>query len=184
MNEPTYKISTRLDDHNIVLNEGTSKKINELRKSEMPWRFLPGVWRLLRQFKAGRTVLFYGPPGTGKTLAAALLGKYLNREVYRIELSMIISKYIGETEKNLTSLFDKAETKDWILFFDEAEALFGKRNRVSDAHDRYSNQQIALLLKKIRNYKGLVILSSNRKDNIDKILLDKIHAGIYFPLPS
>lgn len=183
-NGPAHKISTHLDDHDIVLHKSTKKEIIKLRKKETPWKLLPGLWGLLRRITAGRTVLFYGPPGTGKTLAAALLGNYLNREVYRIDLSMVISKYIGETEKNLASLFDKAESKNWILFFDEADALFGKRTRVSDAHDRYSNQQITLLIKKIRSYKGLIILSSNRKDNIDKILLDKIHAGIYFPLPS
>lgn len=184
MDGPAYKISTRLDDHDFVLNESTSKKINELRRSETPWRFSPGLWRLLRQFKTGRMVLFYGPPGTGKTLTAALLGKYLNRDVYKIDLSQVVSKYIGETEKNLALLFNKAENKDWILFFDEADALFGKRTRVSDAHDRYSNQQTALLLKKIRNYKKLVIFCSNSKDNIDQDLLNKIRTKIYFPLPS
>ncbi len=181
---PAYKISTPLEDHGIVLNDRIRNKINQLRKSEKPWRFLPGLRGLLRRVKAGRMVLFHGPPGTGKTLAASLLGNYLNRDVYRIDLSMVVSKYIGETEKNLALLFDKAENKDWILFFDEADALFGKRTRVRDAHDRYSNQQTALLLKKIKSYKGLIILSTSSKDNIDKDLLGKIRTGIYFPLPT
>ena len=98
-------------------------------------------WGLARRVKPGYRALFYGPPGTGKTLTAALLGKYTERDVYRVDLSMIVSKYIGETEKNLAKLFDKAEHKGWILFFDEADALFGKRTGVQNAHDRYANQE-------------------------------------------
>jgi SpoVK/Ycf46/Vps4 family AAA+-type ATPase len=108
-------------------------------------------WNLKRWAKPGYRVLFHGPPGTGKTLAATILGKNTQRDVFRIDLSMVVSKYIGETEKNLSSLFDRARSKDWILFFDEADALFGKRTNVRDAHDKYANQEVSYLLQKNRN---------------------------------
>ncbi|MFC1879734.1 ATP-binding protein [Chloroflexota bacterium] len=95
------------------------------------------------KIKPGYRVLFHGPPGTGKTLTATLLGKHTGRKVFRIDLSTVVSKYIGETEKNLAGLFDKARSKNWILFFDEADALFGKRTNVKDAHDRYANQEVS-----------------------------------------
>ncbi len=95
-----------------------------------------------KKLKSGYRALFYGPSGTGKTLTATLLGKQFQKDVYRIDLSQIVSKYIGETEKNLEKVFSKAENKDWILFFDEADALFGKRTNVKDAHDRYANQEV------------------------------------------
>ena len=124
-----------------------------------------------------------GPPGTGKTLTAALLGKLTGRDVYRIDLSMIISKFIGETEKNLAQLFDRAENKDWILFFDEADALFGKRTGVRDAHDRYANQEVSYLLQRVETFGGLVILASNFKANIDEAFIRRFQSIIHFPLP-
>ena len=94
---------------------------------------LMDTWKLRGKIKPGFRVLFHGPPGTGKTLTACLLGKYTQRDVYRIDLSMVVSKYIGETEKNLSKLFDKAANKEWILFFDEADSIFGKRTNVARA---------------------------------------------------
>ena len=129
-------------------------------------------------------MLFHGPPGTGKTLTAGLLGKIAQKDVYRIDLSMVISKYIGETEKNLARLFDKAERKDWILFFDEADSLFGKRGQVKDAHDKYANQEVSYLLQRVEAYNGLVILASNFKNNIDEAFLRRFQSIIYFPLPA
>src|SRR3546814_4168055 len=102
-------------------------------------------WGMGKKLKPGYRVLFYGPPGTGKTLTATLLGKYTGREVFRIDLSMVVSKFIGETEKNLAALFDKAQHKDWILFFDEADAVFGKRTGVRDAHDKRSEEHTSEL---------------------------------------
>ena len=124
------------------------------------------------------------PPGTGKTLTATLLGNETGKPVFRIDLSMVISKYIGETEKNLSNLFDKAQNKNWILFFDEADALFGKRTSVKDAHDRYANQEVAYLLQRIEDYPGLTILASNFKSNIDDAFLRRFNAIIYFPMPQ
>ena len=121
-----------------------------------------------RRWGLGSRILFSVPPGTGKTLTAGLLGKRLGCDVYRIALSAVVSKYIGETEKNLERLFERAENMSCILFFDEADALFGKRTNVSDAHDRYANQEVAYLLQRIEDYDGLVILASNFSSNIDE----------------
>lgn len=105
-------------------------------------------------------MLFHGPAGTGKRLTATLLGKAMGRAVLRIDLSQVVSKYSGETEKNLSKFFDDARDKGWILFFDEADALFGKRTEVRDAHDKYANQEVAYLLQAIETHTGLVILAS------------------------
>ncbi|MGB5979407.1 MAG: ATP-binding protein, partial [Cyclobacteriaceae bacterium] len=141
-------------------------------------------WGMIRKLKPGYCALFYGPPGTGKSLTASLLGKRTGRDVYRIDLSKTISKYIGETEKNLAGIFDRAEHKDWILFFDEADALFGKRTNISDAHDRYANQEVSYLLQRREEYNGLVILASNLKSNLDEAFTRRFQAMIQFPMPQ
>ncbi|MGR9044357.1 MAG: ATP-binding protein, partial [Gammaproteobacteria bacterium] len=140
-------------------------------------------WGMKKKYKPGYRALFYGPPGTGKTLTATLLGKQTGKDVFRIDLSRIISKYIGETEKNLSRLFERAENKDWILFFDEADALFGKRTDIRDAHDKYANQEVAYLLQRIESYNGLVILASNQRANIDEAFTRRFQAIIHFPMP-
>lgn len=134
--------------------------------------------------RKGYRTLFYGPPGTGKTFTAKILGNQLNKEVYKIDLSMVVSKYIGETEKNLELLFARAEDKDWILFFDEADALFGKRTNVRDAHDKYANQEVSYLLQRIEDYDGLVILATNMKNNIDDAFLRRFNSVLKFPFPD
>src|ERR1044071_9620636 len=121
--------------------------------------------------KRGYKALFYGPSGTGKTLTATLLGKQFDRDVYRVDLSQVVSKYIGETEKNLEKIFTRAENRNWILFFDEADALFGKRSNVQSAHDKYANQEVSYLLQRVEDYNGLLILASNFKNNIDEAFL-------------
>ena len=140
-------------------------------------------WGMRKRVKPGYRALFHGPPGTGKTLTATLLGKYTGRPVFRVDLSRVVSKYIGETEKNLARLFDKAEHKDWILFFDEADALFGKRTEVRDAHDKYANQEVAYLLQRIESYAGLVILATNQRGNVDDAFLRRFQASVNFPMP-
>ena len=104
--------------------------------------------------------------------------------MFRIDLSRVVSKYIGETEKNLARLFDRAEHKDWILFFDEADALFGKRTDVRDAHDKYANQEVAYLLQRIETFSGLVILATNQRGNIDEAFLRRFQAAVHFPMPG
>jgi SpoVK/Ycf46/Vps4 family AAA+-type ATPase len=141
-------------------------------------------WGMHKKLKPGYRVLFHGPPGTGKTLTATLLGKYTGKDVFKIDLSMVVSKFIGETEKNLANLLSRAEKTENILFFDEADALFGKRTNVRDAHDKYANQEVSYLLQRIEYYKGLVILASNLKSNIDESFVRRFQAIVHFPLPK
>lgn len=124
---PAKRITTELDWEDMVLDYQVTTELEEINTWISSGKTIMEDWGLSRILKAGYRSLFYGPPGTGKTLAATLLGKKNNMDVYRIDLSMIVSKYIGETEKNLAKVFDLAENRNWILFFDEADALFGKR---------------------------------------------------------
>lgn len=180
---PAERISTQLDWPDLVLHPNTQSHIEDL-KNWMRWdNTLRQDYTLQKHLKKGYRVLFYGPPGTGKTLTASLLGKLANKEVFRVDLSQTVSKYIGETEKNLSKLFDKAENKDWILFFDEADALFGKRTDIRDAHDKYANQEVAYLLQRIESYNGLVILASNQRTNIDEAFTRRFQSIIHFPFP-
>jgi SpoVK/Ycf46/Vps4 family AAA+-type ATPase len=114
----------------------------------------------------GLVALFAGPPGTGRTLAARVVGAELGRDVHRVDLGQVVSKYIGETEKNLDAVLTLAEAHDWVLLFDEADALFGRRTEVRDAHDRHANQEVAHLLSRIEEYDGLAILTTNLVDHI------------------
>jgi len=141
-------------------------------------------WGMGDRLKKGYRALFYGPPGTGKTLTAALLGNEMQKDVYKIDLSMVVSKYIGETEKNLELLFARAEDKGWILFFDEADALFGKRTSVRDANDKYANQEVSYLLQRIEDFNGLIILATNMKNNIDEAFIRRFNAILRFPFPE
>ena len=132
----------------------------------------------------GISALFAGASGTGKTLAAEVLGNELQLDVYRIDLSSVVSKYIGETEKNLKKIFDTAEGCGAILLFDEADALFGKRSEVKDSHDRYANMEVSYLLQRIESYQGLAILTTNLKDDLDRAFLRRIRFIIQFPFPD
>ncbi len=125
-------------------------------------------------------VLFTGPPDSDKKKLAAIIGNETGYPVYRIDLSKVVSKYIGETEKNLEEIFSRAENKNWILFFDEADALFGKRTDVRDSHDKYANREADYLLQKISNYKGPVILSANMKSNIDSGFVRRLRFNATF----
>jgi SpoVK/Ycf46/Vps4 family AAA+-type ATPase len=145
---------------------------------------IKNVKNILSGSKNKQMILFYGTDINQKYLTAAMLGKEIKKDVYRIELSQVMSKYIGETEKNLGKIFDKAEKKEWILFFDEADALFGKRSEVKDSHDRYANQEVNYLLQRIEKYTGTVILSTNIKNNIDDAFVRRFNSIINFPPPS
>lgn len=184
MSFPAKKISTELSWSDLVINEELKEQIREL----MDWvkynDQLMQDWEMHSRLRKGYRTLFYGPPGTGKTFTAGLLGKYTNKEVYKIDLSMVVSKYIGETEKNLELLFARAEDKGWILFFDEADALFGKRTNVRDAHDKYANQEVSYLLQRIEDYNGLIILATNMKNNIDDAFIRRFNSILKFPFPE
>jgi hypothetical protein len=140
---PAQKITTNLDWVDMVLNPIIMDQVEELQTWLSHKDTLMDDWGLSKHLKPGYRALFYGPPGTGKTLTVSLLGKNLGLDVYRVDLSMIVSKYIGETEKNLSRIFDTAAHQNWILFFDEADALFGKRTEANSSNDRHSNQQTA-----------------------------------------
>jgi len=184
MDFPAEYITTELTSDDLVLPQATNQQIAELENWVKHQDTLMNKWNMKRWIKPGYRALFHGPPGTGKTLTALIVGKKTNRDVFRIDLSMVVSKFIGETEKNLSQLFDRAKNKDWILFFDEADALFGKRTNVRDAHDKYANQEVAYLLQRIENHNGLIILASNFKINIDEAFIRRFQSVIYFPLPS
>jgi ATP-dependent 26S proteasome regulatory subunit len=132
----------------------------------------------------GLNALFSGPPGTGKTMAAGILAQSLGLDLYKIDLSSVVSKYIGETEKNLQQIFDEASTANVILFFDEADALFGKRSEVKDAHDRYANIEISYLLQKMEEYEGVAILATNLSQNMDEAFARRMQFVVDFPFPT
>jgi AAA+ superfamily predicted ATPase len=184
MEFPAEYITTELTSEDLVLPRDTNQQITELENWVKHQDTLMNKWNMKRWVKPGYRALFHGPPGTGKTLTALIVGKKTNRDVFRIDLSMVVSKFIGETEKNLSQLFDRAKNKNWILFFDEADALFGKRTNVRDAHDKYANQEVAYLLQRIENHNGLVILASNFKSNIDEAFIRRFQSVIYFPPPT
>ena len=134
--------------------------------------------------ESGLSVLFCGPPGTGKTMSAEVLASELELPMFRIDLSQVVNKYIGETEKNLKRIFDAAELNDCILFFDEADALFGKRTDVKDAHDRFANIEISYLLERMERFKGLAILATNRRKDLDEAFMRRLRYVIEFPMPD
>jgi len=181
---PAEQLHTRRSWTDLILPQNTLQELQSIEVWYNSRQILMEEWDMQKKLKPGFRVLFYGDPGTGKTLAASLLGKYTNRPVFRVDVSMLVSKYIGETEKQLAKLFDKAENKNWILFFDEADAIFGKRTNVRDAHDKYANQEVSYLLQRIETFSGLIILASNFKNNMDKAFTRRFHSCIKFNNPK
>lgn len=208
---PAKKLTTSMTWDDLVLPPHLMNDLGEISTWMEHEDTIMEKMGLGKFIKPGFRALFYGPPGTGKTLVATLLGKPKEapeakskddaktklkegpevkseckpeRPVYRIDLSQIVSKYIGETEKNLAGLFARAEHKNWILFFDEADALFGKRTSTKGGNDRYANQEIAYLLQRIESYNGVVILASNLKGNIDDAFTRRFQSMLYFPIPG
>ena len=181
---PAKRISTTREWTDLVLDPKTLEQLDLIRKWLEYGDTLMVDWGMRGKLKEGFRALFYGPSGTGKTLSASLLGKLTGKDVFCIDLSMIVSKYIGETEKNLSRVFDTAEGKGWILFFDEADALFGKRTGLKDSHDRYANQEIAFLLQRVENFDGLVVLSTNMKSNLDEAFARRFQSVIRFKMPD
>ncbi len=181
---PATLITTTLDWDDLVLDDATRRQIDVIGLWIRHSHTLMDDWGLARRLKPGYRSLFYGPPGTGKTLTACLLGKRHSLPVYRVDLSQVVSKWIGETEKNLAALFDQAEHSGWILFFDEADALFGKRTESQSANDRSANQQIAYLLQRLEDYAGLAILATNQHAYMDEAFARRFQSTIHFPMPD
>jgi len=183
-NFPASELSTGYEWEDLVLTDYTQEHLNELDIWLVHSNTLLEEWGMEKSVGRGYKALFYGASGTGKTLTATLLGKKFNKKVYRIDLSQLVSKYIGETEKNLEKVFKSAEEKDWILFFDEADSLFSKRTEISSSNDKHANQETAYLLQRIESCENLIILASNLKDNFDDAFLRRFQSIIYFPLPD
>ena len=181
---PAKRVTTTLNWDDLVVDYKVFADLEEICTWVNHQNTIMKEWGLDRFLKAGYRALFYGPPGTGKTLAASLIGKRNGMDVYRIDLSMVVSKYIGETEKNLARVFDLAENRDWILFFDEADALFGKRTSTDSSNDRHANQEVAYLLQRIEDFPGTVILATNLLNNVDEAFLRRFQAVVYFPVPD
>lgn len=181
---PAKKLSTPMTFDDLVLPNEVMTEIRDIMHWIAHEQTLMHEWRLSKWLKPGYRALFYGPPGTGKTLTASLIGQELEMPVYRVDLSKLVSKYIGETEKNLANIFDQAEQKSWILFFDEADSLFGKRTGGNTSNDRHANQEISYLLQRIEDFPGIAILASNLKGNMDEAFIRRFQSIIYFPPPN
>lgn len=180
------KIPPRYDWADIVLPEDQRALLREIVATVNQRTRVLDEWGLARKLVPSRgvTVLFAGPPGTGKTMAAEVIAAELGLDLYKIDLSTVVSKYIGETEKNLERLFDEAATSNAILFFDEADALFGKRSEVRDSHDRYANLEISYLLQRMEAYDGVTILATNLRANLDEAFTRRLQFAVDFPFPE
>ena len=170
----------------LVLPESVLAQLRELLDRVIHRERVLGTWGFGARLSRGKGVnaLFSGPSGTGKTMAAEIVAGELGLDLYRVELAGVVSKYIGETERNLDRIFAAAERTDGIVFFDEADALFGKRSEVHDSHDRYANLEISYLLQRMEEYDGTAILSTNLRANLDQAFVRRLAFSIHFPFPD
>ncbi|NTU41461.1 MAG: ATP-binding protein, partial [Nitrospirales bacterium] len=177
---PHYRLS------DIVLPEDKMEQVREICNHIKHRHTVYFTWGFEKKLALGKgmNILFSGPSGTGKTMCADIIANEFNLGMYQIDLSSVVSKYIGETEKNLSAIFREAAAGDVVLFFDEADALFGKRSEVKDAHDRYANIEINYLLQKMEEHEGIVVLSTNLGKNLDEAFLRRLHFTIDFPFPE
>jgi hypothetical protein len=186
LDELTYRMQPVYTWDDIVLPPEVTGQLRELCDRVVHRHRVFQDWGFARKLSLGKgiTALFAGPSGAGKTMAAEVIANELQLELYRIDLSGVVSKYIGETEKNLDQLFRAAATASAILFFDEADALFGKRSEVRDSHDRYANVEVSYLLQKIEEHEGLTILATNLRQNLDEAFLRRLTLTVHFPFPD
>ncbi len=180
------RIEARYGWEDIVLPDSVKEQLRDVCDQARHRSVVLGDWGFGAKHSLGNgtSVLFSGPPGTGKTMGAEVLARTLNLDLFKIDLSQVVSKYIGETEKHLDRLFDAAEQGNAILFFDEADALFGKRSEVRDSHDRYANLEISYLLQRAEEYSGIAILATNLRKHFDVAFLRRLQAIIEFPFPD
>ena len=180
------KVSPVCDWNDLVLPPRAMQQLREVCAAEKYRHVVYSQWGFDRRLAQGKglNVLFCGPSGTGKTMAASILAQEFGLDLYKIDLSTVVSKYIGETEKQLSQIFREARSSNATLFFDEADALFGKRSEVKDAHDRYANIEVAYLLQKMEEFEGIVILATNFRKNMDDAFTRRMHHIVEFPLPD
>ena len=186
LNTLAQKIHPRYDWDDIILPRDQVEQLHEICSYVKHYHTVYGSWGFGQKLSRGKglNMLFAGPPGTGKTMAAEIMANKLGLDLYKIDLSVIVSKYIGETEKNLERIFREGQTSNAILLFDEADALFGKRSEVRDSHDRYANIEIAYLLQRMEEYDGVVILATNLRKNMDEAFARRMHFTVEFPIPE
>ena len=180
------KIETRYTWEDLVLPANEKHQLREIVQYIQHHEGVYGDWGFGRKHTLGRgiNILFSGASGTGKTMAAGIMAAELGLDLYKIDLSVMVSKYIGETEKNLARVFQEAESSNAVLFFDEADALFGKRSEVKDSHDRYANIEVNFLLQKMEEHEGIVILATNLSRNLDDAFLRRLQFTLLFPFPE
>jgi SpoVK/Ycf46/Vps4 family AAA+-type ATPase len=180
------RIVTRIDFSDLVLPSAHLSTLRDIARHLKHRDRVLGEWGFGDKHSRGHgmTALFAGESGTGKTLAAEAIANEAGLDLYRVDLATLVSKYIGETEKNLKRLFDAAEASGTVLLFDEADALFGKRSEVKDSHDRYANIEVAYLLQRVEAYRGLAILTTNMKSALDRAFLRRIRFVVNFPFPD
>jgi hypothetical protein len=181
-----HKIRTTYSWDDIVLPPDQIAMLREICLQMRHRRTVLEQWGFDRRLAMGKGInaLVAGPSGTGKTMAAEIVAAELGLELYKVDLSTLVSKYIGETEKNLDQIFSAARESNAVLFFDEADSVFGKRSEVKDAHDRYANIEVGYLLQKMEEYDGVVILATNLRNNIDNAFIRRLHVVIDFPFPE
>jgi SpoVK/Ycf46/Vps4 family AAA+-type ATPase len=182
----THRLDPRYTWGDIVLPEDTLAQLRELCQRAKHRHRVLEEWGFDGKLSLGKgtNALFAGPSGTGKTMAAEIIARELGLDLYKIDLPGVVSKYIGETEKNLDRIFSAAQNANAILFFDEADALFGKRSEVKDSHDRYANIEISYLLQKMEEYEGLAILATNMRQHLDEAFIRRLAMTVLFPFPD
>jgi len=189
-NRKLSKLAKKIDPHykwsDIILPSDQLQILREICNTLKYRALIYEEWGFDGKLAMGKglNVFFAGLPGTGKTMAADIIAGELGLELYKIDLSSVVSKYIGETEKNLSRIFDEAQTSNAILFFDEADSLFGKRSEVRDSHDRYANIEVSYLLQRMEEYRGMVILATNLRGNMDDAFIRRMHFSLEFPFPN
>ncbi|MGH8051474.1 MAG: ATP-binding protein [Arenimonas sp.] len=178
-------VTPRFKFNELILPPAQALQMGEIIRAMRSLTWVHYRWGTARAWNdAGLSVMFCGPSGTGKTMAAEAIAEELQLPMFRIDLSQVVNKYIGETEKNLKKVFDAAEESDCVIFFDEADALFGKRTSVKDAHDRFANIEISYLLERMERLKGIAILATNRRKDLDEAFLRRLRFLVEFPLPG
>ena len=180
------KVNVKYTLGDIVLPPDQLTQLKEISEQARHRHIVFGEWGFDRKLSVGKglNVMFSGPPGTGKTMAAEIIAKELHLPLYKIDLSRVVSKYIGETEKHLDRIFAAAQRTDAILFFDEADALFGKRTEVRDSHDRYANIEVGYLLQKMEEYEGVAVLATNVRQHMDEAFVRRMQMIVEFPFPD